>query len=75
MDSHHLCDASIPGSKVQESLGLPLWTNTEQLLELLRRKHKHRAATQKPETESTSEEDTLQVKLRQRRVCINVLTH
>ena len=75
MNSHHLSDASIPGSKVQESLGPPLRINVEQPLELLRRKHKHRAATQKPETESMSEEDTLRVKQRQRCVCADVLTH
>lgn len=61
MGSHHLCDTSIPSSQVQESLSPPLWADPEQLLELLRRKHEHRAATQKPEAESTSEEDTLRV--------------
>lgn len=51
MDSHHLRDASVSSSQVQESLGPPLWADPQQLLELFRRKHKHRATTQKPKTE------------------------
>lgn len=59
MGSHHLGDASITSSEIQESLGPPLRADLEQLLELLRRKHEHGAAAQKPETESTWYEDGL----------------
>lgn len=60
MESHHLRDASVPSSQVQESLSPPLWADPEQPLELLGGKHKHGAPTQKPETEreSASEEET-----------------
>lgn len=51
MDSHHLRDTSVSSSQVQESLSPPLWADPQQLLELFRGKHKHRATTQKPETE------------------------
>lgn len=51
MDSHHLCDASVSSSQVQESLGPPLRADPQQLLELFGRKHKHGATTQKPGTE------------------------
>lgn len=50
MGSHHLRDASIPSSKVQEPLRPPLRADPEQLLELFRGKHEHGAATQKPKT-------------------------
>ncbi len=56
MGAHHLSDAPIPGSEVQESLSPPLRADLEQPLELLFREHKHGATAQKPETESTSEE-------------------
>lgn len=52
MGSHHFCDSSISCSQVQQPLSSPLWANPEQPLELLWRKHKHGATTQKPETES-----------------------
>lgn len=51
MDSHHLRDASVSSSQVQESLGPPLWADPQQLPELFRGKHKHRATTQKPKME------------------------
>lgn len=52
MASHHLCDTSISCSQVQESLSPPVWADLEQLSELLRRKDKHGAATQKSKAES-----------------------
>lgn len=55
MGSHHFCDTSVPSAKVQESISPPLWADPEQLLELLSGKHKHRATSQKPETDSMSE--------------------
>lgn len=58
MCSHHPSDSSIPGPQVQQSVRPPFRADPEQLLELLRGEDKHRAATQKPETESWSEEET-----------------
>ena len=57
MGSHHFCDTSVPSAKVQQSISPPLWADPEQPLELLSGKHKHRAATQKPETERLSEKE------------------
>lgn len=59
MCSHHLCDTSVPSPKIQEPLSSPARANSEQLLELLRGKHKHRSTAQEPETENTRYEDTL----------------
>lgn len=53
MGSHHLCDSTIPSAEIQEPLSFPLGADPEQLLELLRGKHKHRATAQEPETENT----------------------
>lgn len=64
MAPHHLCDATISSSEVQEPLGLPVWVDAEQLLELVRRKHEHRSPTEKPETEESQGTDRLHAKYR-----------
>lgn len=71
MESHHLRDASVPSSQVQESLSPPLWADPEQPLELLGGKHKHGAPTQKPETErERARQRKKQKGVKRRKMCV-----
>lgn len=48
VDSHDLCDSSVPSSEVQQPLGFPVRADPQQLLELLGGEHEHGASAQKP---------------------------
>lgn len=56
MASHNFCNSTVTGSKVQEFLCLPVWSDLEKFLELLRGKHKHGPTTQKPEQEDNTDQ-------------------
>lgn len=73
MDPHHLGDPPVSGPEVQEPVGPPLGVNPEQPPELLCRKHKHGAATQKP---GDTEKQVRGRRLKQGPLCVCVrVTH